>query len=405
MTEQGFFTEFVAFVRKTFPGDGVVPLHAPRFTSKERELVLDTLDSTFVSSVGEYVDEFETRIANFTGAKFAVATNNGTAEMHIALILADVGLGDEVITQPLTFVATCNAMRYCGADPVFVDVEPGTLTMDVKQIEERITSRTKAIVPVHFAGHPCDMDPIMDLAKKYKLVVVEDAAHALESKYKGRKIGNLGNSTAFSFYANKNITTGEGGMLTTNDESLDETIRVLRLQGLSRDAWKRYGKSGFAHWELQLPGFKYNMADINAALGIHQLKKAPRFLKIRKQYASIYDKAFCQIPELEILETRDYADPSYHLYIIALRLEQLSITRDAFIEAIQAAGVGVAVHYHALHLQPFYKKEFCSKLEMYPVATNYSNRVLSLPLYPRMSVQDVEHVIDMVADLVSSNRR
>jgi len=298
-----------------------------------------------------------------------------------------------------------NVMIHERLCPVFVDVEPRTLIMDVTQIEKKITSRTRAIVPVHFAGHPCDMDSIMDLAKKYKLIVIEDAAHALETKYKGRKIGNLGNPTAFSFYANKNITTGEGGMLTTNDKSLNETVRVLRLQGLSRDAWKRYGKSGFARWELQLPGFKYNMADINAALGIHQLKKVHRFLKLRKQYASIYDEAFRQIPELEILETKDYAEPSYHLYIIALRLEQLSITRDAFIETVQSSGIGVAVHYHALHLQPFYKKEFGSQLETYPVATCYSNRILSLPLYPRMSVQDIEYVIEVVTDLVSRHRR
>ena len=180
---------------------------------------------------------------------------------------------------------------------------------------------------------------------------------------------------------------------------------MLRLQGLSRDAWKRYGKRGFAHWELQLPGFKYNMADINAALGIHQLKKVYRFLKLRRQYASIYNEAFLQIPELEILETRDYAEPSYHLYIIALRLEQLSITRDEFVEAMQSAGIGVAIHYHALHLQPFYKKELCSRLDTYPVATSYSNRILSLPLYPRMSVQDVEHVIGAVTGLIIHHRR
>ncbi|MCH8158198.1 MAG: DegT/DnrJ/EryC1/StrS aminotransferase family protein [Nitrospinae bacterium] len=255
-------------------------------------------------------------------------------------------------------------------------------------------------------GHYSGRTPvIMDLARKYKLAVIEDAAHALETRYKGKKIGNLGNPTAFSFYANKNITTGEGGMLTTNDDSLAETVRVLRLQGLNRDAWKRYGKSGFAHWELQLPGFKYNMADINAALGIHQLKKVGRFLKLRKQYAAMYNEAFRQVPELELLETREYAEPSYHLYIIALRLKQLTVTRDEFIDAVQATGIGVAVHYHALHLQPFYQKEFGTRLDAFPVATRYSKSVLSLPLYPRMSVQDVERVISVVTDLVSRHRR
>ena len=193
-------------------------------------------------------------------------------------------------------------------------------------------------------------------------------------------------------------------MLTLNNESLAEKIRMLRLHGISRDAWKRFGKTGFSHWELYAPGFKYNMADINAALGIHQLKKVQRFFKLRQQYTLVYDEAFRQIPELEILEIRDYAEPSHHLYIIALRLEQLSITRDEFIDAMQSAGVGVAVHYHALHLQPFYQKEFHSRLEVYPVATSYSNRVLSLPLYPRMSIQDIEHVIGVVTDIVSRHR-
>ena len=194
-------------------------------------------------------------------------------------------------------------------------------------------------------------------------------------------------------------------MLTTNDESLNETVRVLRLHGLSRDAWKRFGKSGFSQWELQLPGYKYNMADINAALGIHQLKKVDRFLKIRKTYAKIYDEAFQKVPELETLETRDYAELSHHLYIIALRLDQLSITRDEFIDAIQSAGIGVAVHYKAIHLQPFYAKEFSTQLATYPIATSYSHRMISLPLYPRMSIDDIERVVDVVTEIVSRNRR
>ena len=381
-----------------------LPYHQSWFDDEEINEVVATLKSGWLTT-GPRTKRFEDDFKEYIGCKYAIGLNSCTAGLHLALAVMRFEPGDEVITTTMTFPATVNVMIHERLCPVFVDVEPGTLTMDVSKIEQNITPRTRAIVPVHFAGHPCNMDPIMDIAKKYKLIVIEDAAHALESKYKGRKIGNLGNPTAFSFYANKNITTGEGGMLTSNDGSLNETVRILRLQGLSRDAWKRYGKSGFAHWELQLPGFKYNMADINAALGIHQLKKVHRFLKLRKQYASIYDAAFLQIPELEILETRDYAEHSFHLYIIALRIEQLSITRDAFIDEIQSAGIGVAVHYHALHLQPFYKKEFGSRLEMYPVATNYSNRIISLPLYPRMSVKQVEYVIGVVTKLILSHRR
>ena len=381
-----------------------LPYHQSWFDDEEINEVVETLKSGWLST-GPRTKRFEDDFKEYIGCKYAIGLNSCTAGLHLALAVMRFEPGDEVITTTMTFPATVNVMIHERLCPVFVDVEPGTLTMDVSKIEQNITPRTRAIVPVHFAGHPCNMDPIMEIAKKYKLIVIEDAAHALESKYKGRKIGNLGNPTAFSFYANKNITTGEGGMLTSNDASLNETVRILRLQGLSRDAWKRYGKSGFAHWELQLPGFKYNMADINAALGIHQLKKVHRFLKLRKQNASIYDAAFRQIPELEILETRDYAEHSFHLYIIALRIEQLLITRDAFIDELQSAGIGVAVHYHALHLQPFYKKEFGSRLETYPVATNYSNRIISLPLYPRMSVKQVEYVIGVVTKLILSHRR
>jgi dTDP-4-amino-4,6-dideoxygalactose transaminase len=305
----------------------------------------------------------------------------------------------------MTFPATANAIIHAGLRPIFVDIETGTLNIDVSQIEEKITPRTRAIIPVHFAGHPCDMDPILELANKHKLTVIEDAAHAIEAKYKDRKIGNLGNPTSFSFYANKNITTGEGGMLVLNDDSLADKVRILRLHGISRDAWKRYGKSGFTHWELHSPGFKYNMADINAALGIHQLKKVNHFLELRKKYSSLYDLAFSKIPELETLETRDYAEPAHHLYIISLRLEQLTVSRDEFLDAIQSKGIGVAVHYKGLHLQPYYRKEYSIPQEKFTVATRYSERVISLPLYPRMSVGDIERVIGVVRDLIERYRR
>jgi dTDP-4-amino-4,6-dideoxygalactose transaminase len=380
-----------------------LPFHKSWFDDNEINEVVETLRSGWLTT-GPRTKRFEDDFKQYIGCEYAIGLNSCTAGLHLALATKGFAPGDEVITTTMTFPATANVIMHERLCPVLVDVEPETLTIDVSQIQEKITSRTKAIMPVHFAGHPCDMDPIMDLAQKYKLLIVEDAAHALETKYKGRKIGSLGNPTAFSFYANKNITTGEGGMLTTNDESLDEMVRVLRLHGLSRDAWKRFGKSGFSQWELKLPGFKYNMPDINAALGIHQLKKINNFSKIRKQYAAMYDEAFSQSPELEILKTRDYAEHSYHLYIISLRLEQLSITRDQFVDAIQSAGIGVAIHYQPLHLQPFYKKKLNARLEAYPVATSYSNRILSLPLYPLMSIQDVERVSNVVLDLVSRNR-
>ena len=288
---------------------------------------------------------------------------------------------------------------------MFVDIEPGTLTLDVRKIEEKITPRTRAIVPVHFAGHPCDMDAIEAIARQHNLAIIEDAAHALETRYKERKIGNMGHLASFSFYANKNITTGEGGMVTTNDDQVAEQVRIMRLQGLSRDAWKRYGKDGFSHWELQQAGYKYNMADINAALGIHQLKKVDRFMQLRNRYAAMYDEAFKPVEEIDVLEIKDYATSSRHIYIISLHLDRLKINRDQFLNHMQEAGVGVAVHYIALHLQPLYEREFNTKPQDFPLASHYSERILSLPLYPRMSSSDVERVISVVTDIIEKNRR
>ena len=310
-----------------------------------------------------------------------------------------------MITTPMTFPATSNIILHERLKPVFVDIEPGTLTIDAKQIEEKITSRTVAILPVHFAGHPCDMDVIQDIASRHNLALIEDAAHGLETGYKGRKIGNLGNPTSFSFYANKNITTGEGGMLVTNDDALADKVREMRLQGLSKDAWKRYGKEKFSQWELQAPGFKYNMPDINAALGIHQLKRVNDFLDLRKRYAMLYDEAFHAIPEIETLITRDYASHAYHIYIIALRLERLVLSRNEFLTELQRQGIGAAVHYMALHLQPYYINTFHTRPEDYPVASDYSERVLTLPLYPKMSVGDVQRVIETVTGLIEKYRR
>jgi dTDP-4-amino-4,6-dideoxygalactose transaminase len=381
-----------------------LPYHQPCIENEEINEVVETLKSGWLTT-GPRTFQFEEDFRQYVGCRQAIGLNSCTAGLHLILAASDFSPGDEVITTTMTFPATASAIIHAGLCPVFVDVELGTMNMNVDQIENKITSLTRAIIPVHFAGHPCDMDPIMELAKRYKLLVVEDAAHALETKYKKKKIGSLGNPTAFSFYANKNITTGEGGMLTLNNESLAEKIRMLRLHGISRDAWKRFGKSGFTHWELHAPGFKYNMADINAAIGIHQLKKVDRFFQLRKKYASLYDLAFVQIPELEILETLEYAEPSYHLYIISLKLEQLKATRDEFIEAIQLAGIGVAVHYKALHLQPFYQKEYGTIQNDFPIATSYSEKVISLPLYPLMSIKDVEKVIGVVIDLIKRYRR
>ena len=381
-----------------------LPFHKSWLEEEEHREVEDTLNSGWLTT-GPKVQKFEEAFKEYIGCKHAVALNSCTAGLNLALALQNFADGDEVITTPMTFPATANAILLQRLKPVFADIEPGTLTIDPRKIEAVITPRTRAIIPVHFAGHPCDMTPIQELADKHKLVIIEDAAHALEAEYKGQKIGNMGNATAFSFYANKNITTGEGGMLVTNDDALAETIRVMRLQGISRDAWKRFGKSGFAHWEQTLAGHKCNMTDLNASLGLHQVKKIERFMTLRKKYVSMYDNAFADVPELETLAVRDYATSAHHIYIIALQLERLTVDRDEFLDAIQSAGIGVAVHYVALHLQPYYVKNFNTKPQDFPIASNYSERVISLPLYPKMSSADVERVIGTVKDLVNKFRR
>ncbi len=381
-----------------------LPYHKSWLEEEEHQEVEDTLKSGWLTT-GPKTQKFEEAFKDYIGCKHALALNSCTAGLNLALALQNFDEGDEVITTPMTFPATANAILLQGLKPVFVDIEPATLTIDPKKIEAKITPRTRAIIPVHYAGHPCDMTPIQELADQNKLVIIEDAAHALEAKYKGQKIGNMGNATAFSFYANKNITTGEGGMLVTNDDNLAEAIRVMRLQGISRDAWKRFGKSGFSHWEQTLVGHKCNMTDLNASLGLHQIKKIDRFMVLRKKYVSMYDTAFADVPELETLAVRDYADPAHHIYVIALQLEQLTIDRDGFLDEIQSSGIGVAVHYVALHLQPYYIKNFKTKPQDFPIASNYSERVISLPLYPKMSTRDVERVIGTVKDLVKKFKR
>ena len=381
-----------------------LPFHKSWLEEEEHREVEDTLNSGWLTT-GPKAQKFEEAFKDYIGCKHAVALNSCTAGLNLALTVQNFAEGDEVITTPMTFPATTNVILLQRLKPVFADIEPGTLTIDPRKIEAKITPRTRAIIPVHFAGHPCDMTPIQELADRHKLVIIEDAAHALESGYKEKKIGNLGNATAFSFYANKNITTGEGGMLVTNDDALAETIRIMRLQGISRDAWKRYGKSGFSHWEHTLAGHKCNMSDLNASIGMHQIKKVERFMTLRKKYVSMYDRAFADVAELETLAVRDYATHAHHLYVISLHLERLTIDRDGFLDAIQSTGIGVALHYVALHLQPYYVKNFNTKPQDFPIASNYSERVITLPLYPKMSSADVERVIGTVKDLIKKFRR
>jgi dTDP-4-amino-4,6-dideoxygalactose transaminase len=280
-----------------------------------------------------------------------------------------------------------------GARPVFADVEPDTLNLDPEDVARKITRKTKVILPVHFAGHPCEMDPLTALARKHDVWILEDAAHALESEYRGRPVGILGDAAAFSFYATKNVTTGEGGMLTTNSKALAERARLLRLHGMSRDAWSRYGDAGYKHWDTVLPGWKYNMFDLQAALGLTQLAKVESWWVRRQEIAERYAQALVEIPEVKPLEVRSHVRTAWHIYVIQVKPEKLGADRDELLQAIQSEGVGMGVHFRAVHLHQFYRERYGFRRGMLPQAELASDRVLTLPLYPNMTDSDVEFVI------------
>jgi len=386
-------------VRKDF-----LPFHRPLIGAEEESEVIQCLRSGWITT-GPRTQEFERAFADYIGCRHAIGLNSCTAGLHLALVALGIGEGDEVITTPITFPATANVIVHQRARPVFADIDPGTLNIDPDKIEERISTKTRAIIPVHFAGHPCEMDRISEIAQKYNLKVIEDAAHALEAEYHGRKVGVLGNAAAFSFYATKNITTGEGGMLTTNDDELADKIDILRLHGISRDAWKRYGLEGYKHWDTIYPGYKYNMFDIQAAIGIHQLKKVDKFLQIRRKYVEMYDKAFEKIPEIKILSRRENIKHSHYLYVIQVKTEDSTADRDIIMNAIQSENIGIGIHFRALHLQPYYKNTYGFKPGDFPNAEYASDRVISLPLYPAMTEEDVTDVIKTVTRVISRYRR
>ncbi|MBU4332071.1 DegT/DnrJ/EryC1/StrS family aminotransferase [Patescibacteria group bacterium] len=367
---------------------------APFIGDEEINEVVDTLKSGWIGT-GPKCFRFEKNFAKYVGAKYALAVNSCTAALHLGLLVSNIGPGDEVITTPLTFAATVNVIKHVGARPILADIELKTLNINPNLIEAKITPKTKAIIPVHFGGLPCDMDKIKKIAKKYNLIIIEDAAHAVGAKYKGKKIGSFGNLTCFSFYANKNITTGEGGMITTNDEKIAEKIKILRLHGLSTDAWKRYESKKLILSEIIYPGYKYNMTDIQASLGLHQLNKINKFLKTREAYAKIYDNVFSKLDYLRLqyrpsdIQKNRHA---LHLYVLILDLSKFKFARNKIIEKLNTQGIGAAIHYKAIHLHPFYKKDLSYHIGDFPVSEKVSKATISLPLTPKMSGSDAQYV-------------
>jgi dTDP-4-amino-4,6-dideoxygalactose transaminase len=383
--------------------NGYLPFAPPLIGEEEIAEVVATLRSDWIST-GPKVARFEAEFAAAVSAPAALALNSCTAGLHTALVLSGIGPGDEVITTPLTFAATVNVVEHVGARPVLVDVEPDTLTIDPAHVAAAITPRTRAIIPVHYAGHPAEMDPINEMARAHSLLVLEDAAHALPAAYRGRKIGSGPNPVAFSFYATKNLTTAEGGMLTADPDVLARA-RILSLHGMSRDAAKRY-EAG-AHWsyEVLAPGFKYNMTDIQAALGLWQLRKLDRFQERRREVMAAYQAAFESEDALELPVERPWVEHGWHLYVLRLRSAALRIGRDRFIEELGVRNIGTSVHFIPIHLHPYYRDRYGYRAAAFPVAYDSFQRMTSLPLNPRLSHQDVADVIEAVLDVVRTYRR
>ena len=380
-----------------------LPFSPPAVGQAEIDEVADTLRSAWITT-GPKTQRFEREFAAFVGAPGALALNSCTAALHTALATLGIGPGDEVITTPMTFAASVNVIEHVGARPVLVDVEPDTLNIDPAAIAAAITARTKAVLPVHYAGHPVDLDRIGELARAHSLAVVEDAAHAIPAQYRGRCIGAGPNPVAFSFYATKNLTTAEGGML-TGEPAFLERARVLSLHGMTRDGWQRYHEGGSWFYEVVLPGFKYNMTDIQAAMGLCQLRKQEEFQRRRRQVVARYTGAFASDEAFELPVARADTTHAWHLFVLRLRPQALRIGRDQFVAELTARNIGTSVHFIPVHLHPYYRTKYGYRPDDFPVAYENFRRMLSLPLHPGLSDGDVSDVIEAVLAVASAHRR
>ncbi len=368
---------------------------SPLIEEPEIEEVVKTIRSGWIGT-GPKVGRFEDMFAEYVGTHDAIAVNSCTAALHLCILAAGIQPGDEVITTPMTFCATANAIIHSGGVPVFVDVNIDTMNIDETKIEAAITDKTKAIIPVHFAGRPCEMDTIMAIARKHNLYVIEDAAHCVEGEYKGRKVGNIGDATCFSFYVTKNITTAEGGMITTNHNDWVKAIKVNALHGMTKDAWKRYSDEGFKHYQVISAGFKYNMTDIQASFGIHQLGRVEQYYKRRMEIVARYNEAFAELavitPVVDIPEIKH----ALHLYTLLVKTEEAGKSRDVVQSELQELNIGTGIHYIALHLHPFYAEKYGYSAGDFPNAEYISDRTISLPLSAKLTDKDVDDVIEAV---------
>jgi perosamine synthetase len=381
-----------------------LPFHVPDIGEDEIQGVVETLRSGWLTT-GPKTKQFEEDFARYVGCRYAVAVNSCTAALHLALEAVGITTGDEVLLPTMTFAATAEVVRYLNATPVLVDCQPDTLNIDPMQIERVVTPKTKAIIPVHFAGHPCEMETILEIAKAHKLTVIEDAAHALPTRVQGKMVGTIGDISCFSFYATKTITTGEGGMATTENREWAERMRMMSLHGISKDAWKRYTAEGSWYYEILAPGYKYNLTDIAAVIGIQQLKKCDAFWRRRQQHAALYSEAFTDVPGIIVPPMVEDGQHAWHLYVIQLQLERLRIDRNAFIEILKQQNIGTSVHFIPLHLHPYYRDSFGYRSEDFPHASIVFQQTVSLPIYPKMTEADIKYVSDVVKATVNQHLR
>ena len=388
-------------IRKEF-----LPFSRPSIGEDAIESVAESIRSGWVA-MGPKVTQFEKKISEYVGSKYAISMNSATAGLHSSVMAMGIGKGDEVITTPMTFASTVNAIILAGARPVLVDIDRHSLNIDVNKIEQAVTSRTKAIIPVHFAGMPCDMDVIEEIAKKHILMIIEDAAHAMGASYKGSRTGSdkgRGHVAVFSFHPTKNITTAEGGIVCTEDEEIAEYLSVFRQNGMSKGAWNRYSSSGNTHYDVPVPGLKYQMSDIQAAIGLSQLKQLDSFNRRRREICEAYEKELSDCPGISFQQSAGYEHVhSRHIFPILVDTDTLKIDRDTFMQQMKERNIGTAIHYNAIHLFSGYAKALGKKRGDFPEAEYVSDRILSIPLFPAMTDDDVAYCIDAIKEICQHN--
>ncbi|MCA1580913.1 MAG: DegT/DnrJ/EryC1/StrS aminotransferase family protein [Acidobacteria bacterium] len=381
-----------------------LPFARPSIGEEEIAELIDTLKSGWITT-GPKVERFTAEFAAYVGGRFAVPVSSATGGLHVALLALGIGPGDEVITTPMTFVATLNTIVHCGAVPVLVDIDRATLNIRAEEIEKKITPRTKAILPVHYVGQPADLDPILEIASRRGVAVLEDAAHAVGSEYRGKRIGCFPTTSVFSFHPNKNMTTGEGGMVVTSDEAVFEKASLLKFHGMDRESWKRFAKAGSPRYDVALPGFKYNMMDIQAALGLHQLRRLEGFLVERERLARRYDEALAGVAGLILPSRVPYpVRHAWHLYTPLVDIDRLTIGRDRFMAELKARNIGTGLHYTAAHEFSYYADRFGWRPEDFPEAHFVSERIVSLPLFPGLTDGDQDDAIEAIRDVLKAFR-